>query len=351
MELPLLGTPKPGLGAGDLFGAKLADPKGAKPVELAKSAGVESPPLLPPSGESSHTAIKELFAGLSPSPTAPAATPSPLAAPPMELGAEAAPTEPADSPAQAEAVGGIQAPHAAGEIHGTPGAQGGGTMKSGREQSEIAGWFTRGFLTRQNSTGDGRRVTAAISTSWRTKHSADGEFGDLSALNGSSPIASGAQAGLAADAMEVAAAPVSVAAHITEQAVHFKSSGLNSLQVVLKPDSNTEIHLKFVTRDGQTEAHAHVAMGDLQHLGSNWTQLQDSLAQQGIRLLPLSSDGSFAGGAGAQGDGAARPPLPEVPGTPLVAAKPVSPSSAASTAPEPTVHQLIKRLGLLDSWA
>ena len=225
-------------------------------------------------------------------------------------------------------------------------------MKSGREQSEIAGWFTRGFLTRQNSTGDGRRVPAVVSTAWRTKHPASPEPGEISALTATGPASSGVPNNLSSDAMEVAAAPHRLEAPITEQAIHFKSSGLNSTQVVLKPDPQTEIHLEFITRDGQTEAHARVASGDVQQLGHNWAHLQDSLAQQGIRLLPLSGAESFAAGMGSQGDGAARRELPlPLESVPAVG-KPAAPSlTANAAATDLTVRQLIKRLGLLDSWA
>lgn len=240
-------------------------------------------------------------------------------------------------------------PEAPVEILGTPTAQPESTMKSGREQSEIAGWFTRGFLTRQNSAGDGRRVQAAISTGWRTKHSAGTEPGEITALTATSPLTSGVPQNFSTDAMEVASHPSNLATHITEQAVHFKSSGLDSMQVVLKPDPKTEIHLEFVTRDGQIEAHARVASGDIQQLGHNWTHLQDSLAQQGIRLLPLSGSDSFAGGTGTQGE-TARRELPELPGNLPATAKPSAAPTTGSTA-DLTVRQLIKRLGLLDSWA
>ena len=237
------------------------------------------------------------------------------------------------------------------EIRGTPGAPQESTMKSGREQSEIAGWFGRGFLTRQNSPGDGRRVQAVISTGWRTKHAAGSETDDISALSAGNPALSGTPNELSADAKEVAAAPVPLATHIAEQAIHFKSSGLNSMAVVLKPDPQTEIRLEFATRDGQIEARAHVTGGDLQQLGSNWTQLQDSLAQQGIRLLPLSGGEALAMGTGAQGDGAARRELPQTPENGSPAPQPSSLPITASTASNLTVRQHIKRLGLLDSWA
>ena len=223
-------------------------------------------------------------------------------------------------------------------------------MKSGHEQSEIAGWFTRGFLTRQNSPGDGRRVPAVISTGWRAKHAAGSETDAISALSAANPAVSGTANEFSADAKEVAAS-VPLATHIAEQAVQFKSSGLNSMSVVLKPDVHTEIRLEFATRDGQIEARAHVASGDLQQLGANWTQLQDSLAQQGIRLLPLAGGEALAMGAGAQGNGTARRELPEASDGAAPALKPSALSLTASTASNLTVRQLIKRLGLLDSWA
>jgi hypothetical protein len=270
--------------------------------------------------------------------------------PGWEKVAEPLPPEPAISQPAAEAINAPVPPADSVEIRGTHGAQGESTMKSGHEQSEIAGWFTRGFLTRQNSPGDSRRVSAVISTGWRTKHAAGSETDAVAALSAANPAVSGAANEFSADAKEVAA-PVPLATHIAEQAVQFKSSGLNSMSVVLKPDAHTEIRLEFATRDGQIEARAHVASGDLQQLGSNWTQLQDSLAQQGIRLLPLAGGDALAMGAGSQGNGTARRELPEASDSAVPALKPSALSLTAGTASNLTVRQLIKRLGLLDSWA
>ncbi len=352
IQLPPAGDAGPEFGMGKMPLTQLlarSAPVIPQATANQKVVTAESPSHLRPSAP---TPAKDLPVEATSKPAPAASETKPLTLPPgWEEVSEPAKSEPVAESSVPVASEAQQPPVESVEMRGTPGAQQESTMKSGREQSEIAGWFGRGFLTRQNSPGDGRRVQAVISTGWRTRHGAGSEADDISALSAGNPAVSGTLNELSADAKEVAAAPVPLAAHIAEQAIHFKSSGLNSMAVVLKPDPQTEIRLEFATRDGQTEARAHVTGGDLQQLGSNWTQLQDSLAQQGIRLLPLSGGEALAMGTGAQGEGAARRELPQTPENGSPAPQPSSLPITASTANNLTVRQLIKRLGLLDSWA
>ena len=66
-----------------------------------------------------------------------------------------------------------------------------------------------------------------------------------------------------------------------------KQHSSDSMAVVLRPDAETELFVHLTQRNGQIEATVRCERGDLQHLGALWGQLQESLAQQKIRLAPL----------------------------------------------------------------
>jgi hypothetical protein len=61
----------------------------------------------------------------------------------------------------------------------------------------------------------------------------------------------------------------------------------DSMAVVLRPDDNTELYVHFAQRNGQIEATIRCDRGDAHQLGALWPQLQESLAQQRVRLAPL----------------------------------------------------------------
>lgn len=84
----------------------------------------------------------------------------------------------------------------------------------------------------------------------------------------------------------------------------------DAMAVVLRPDAETELYVHFTQRNGQIEATVRCERGDAQQLGALWSQLQESLGQQKVRLAPLqespsqqqgqsnfgSSNGSSTGG-------------------------------------------------------
>jgi hypothetical protein len=74
---------------------------------------------------------------------------------------------------------------------------------------------------------------------------------------------------------------------LTREIMMVRSTGAESLSVVLKPDARTELHLHVQRRDGQIEAEVCCEQGDVAALGTHWRLLQDSLAEHQVRLLPL----------------------------------------------------------------
>ncbi len=74
---------------------------------------------------------------------------------------------------------------------------------------------------------------------------------------------------------------------IARESALVKKHGSDSLAVVLRPDAETELFVHLSQRDGQIEATVRCERGDVHQLGALWTQLQESLAQQKVRLAPL----------------------------------------------------------------
>jgi hypothetical protein len=90
---------------------------------------------------------------------------------------------------------------------------------------------------------------------------------------------------------------------ISQQVVSFKRVGMLTAEVQVRPDRQTEITLQLNLRAGQVEATARLERGDYDGLRAHWAGLQDSLAQQGVRLGPLQPtaatlDERFSGGGG-----------------------------------------------------
>ena len=97
---------------------------------------------------------------------------------------------------------------------------------------------------------------------------------------------------------------------VLNEAALVRQHGSDSMAVVLRPDADTELFVHFARRNGQIEATVRCERGDAQLLGALWTQLQDSLAQQKVRLAPLQESSShhsnFNQGAGPDAGGPGR---------------------------------------------
>ncbi len=85
------------------------------------------------------------------------------------------------------------------------------------------------------------------------------------------------------------ASPVARIGEVISREVRmFKRGGDDLVEVILTPDTKTQISLKLQWRDGQVEVQARCDMGDHRSLNSEWSQLQASLAAHGVRLSHLS---------------------------------------------------------------
>jgi len=78
----------------------------------------------------------------------------------------------------------------------------------------------------------------------------------------------------------------------------------DAMAVVLRPDADTELFVHFSQRNGQIEATIRCERGDANQLGALWSQLQESLGHQKVRLAPLqespANQSSFNSPSGSQ---------------------------------------------------
>jgi len=94
-----------------------------------------------------------------------------------------------------------------------------------------------------------------------------------------------------------------IQALITNWAVDIRRTKLDTMDVVLRPNAQTELSLRLSLQHGLVEVAAEFKRGDLNSLNAHWEQLQRSLSGQGIRLSALqpASAVEFSGHAGTGG--------------------------------------------------
>lgn len=81
---------------------------------------------------------------------------------------------------------------------------------------------------------------------------------------------------------------------INDAAVRVNKREGAALEVTIKPDAGTELSLHIRFHAGQIEARAVCQRGDHAALQSNWPELQEKLARQGIKLSGLETAGQQA---------------------------------------------------------
>jgi hypothetical protein len=75
---------------------------------------------------------------------------------------------------------------------------------------------------------------------------------------------------------------------ITREVQMFKRGADDLVEVILTPDARTQISLRLRWREGQVEVQARCDLGDHHALNLQWAQLQNSMAQHGVRLSHLT---------------------------------------------------------------
>lgn len=83
---------------------------------------------------------------------------------------------------------------------------------------------------------------------------------------------------------------------VTERIVSFKRVGVDSAEVNLRPDRDTEITLQLRLSNGHVEVAARLERGNFEALRAHWGELQQSLSQQGVRVGALAAAAPVSGG-------------------------------------------------------
>jgi hypothetical protein len=86
---------------------------------------------------------------------------------------------------------------------------------------------------------------------------------------------------------------IEVAEAIRTHVQLLKSGGQEKLEVVLRPDANTELRLHVEKVNGQVLVQARCDRGDIARLESNWSGIQQTLANQGVRVEALQHGGNL----------------------------------------------------------
>lgn len=171
---------------------------------------------------------------------------------------------------------------------GIGGAKSSETMKTVIKKEELAG-ITQQLLpgssatpvaTLTNLPGEARRLVATANSGAEALHAA----GKVSPAPVRSDVSN------TGDSLEVrAASPLPRVSELISREVRmFKRGGDDLVEVVLTPDTKTQISLRLQWREGQVEVQARCDFGDYSSLNNQWSQLQTSLATHGVRLSHLS---------------------------------------------------------------
>lgn len=296
-------TPPAGLAPGDSLSLNAAGNwrdslrSQATPAGASASPATAAENIATPATERAFAAESALLSRAQPLP--PAAAESNLPTAPAETGTPTSPAAP--NPAEMAAKQG-ESPH------GTPAASPAVEVKSWFQRDEFAALTPppagAGAATGLPSRPHRERPATAAATT---------ELSPVSNLSADRTGDAGVPAGIPdLPAVSPADQVAKVTALLQDQVIRFRQTAREAVEVVLKPDSRTELHVQLVQRAGQIEATVRCDRGDAQALGSSWSRLQESLAQQGVRLAPLSESSlAFAGEHSRQGFNPPRQPLPE----------------------------------------
>lgn len=225
------------------------------------------------------------------------------------------------------------------------------TMNKTPKQEEIAG--LSGQILPSAPIG---KVSAMKNLPSEIQRRVTGDVSSLDALNLAARSPGGPARSSSSEVNEVrnadAASPaVRIGEVISREVRMFKRGGDDLVEVVLTPDSKTQISLKLQWRDGQVEVQARCDMGNYQSLNSHWPGLQSALATHGVRLSHLAERvhtgfTEFFNNSGfsqQRDNGQQSTPQPTAPDITLPAVmQPVKPAAAKPVA---------RPNGRLESWA
>lgn len=130
-----------------------------------------------------------------------------------------------------------------------------------------------------------RDIRPSLQSRDRGDASADSIFATpLDARGAAAPVFEADNLVLAPGALQPAAA---VKQEILSKVMEIRSQGSGSMNVVLRPDPNTQLSVQLRNHAGGIQVLVTMERGDATHLKGAWEGLQQSLAQQGVQLSDL----------------------------------------------------------------
>jgi hypothetical protein len=106
---------------------------------------------------------------------------------------------------------------------------------------------------------------------------------------------------LSAERKDYSAAVERLSSLVRREAALVRQYNSDSMAVVLRPDTDTELFVHFSRRHGQIEVTIRCERGETLQLAALWPQLQESLAHHKVRLAPLqepvSNDPNLSSGS------------------------------------------------------
>jgi len=180
-------------------------------------------------------------------------------------------------------------------LAGTAAAKSDHSMEKGLEQNQFAGLAEQklpahsrnALAVEQRPAGDRGLESVREAAFDRTDKSIHSLADGLAGRPGSIAAASGSTGGMEATSGSAVRTAEQLLQNMTREVAQFKRFNAESMAVVLKPDAQTEIFLHLASRNGQIEIQARFERGDFASLNGQWAQLQQTLAQQGVRLSNL----------------------------------------------------------------
>jgi hypothetical protein len=89
-----------------------------------------------------------------------------------------------------------------------------------------------------------------------------------------------------------------IAALMASAVVRLRQTGEDDFEVAIQPDENTEIMLRVTLQGDGAEIHAELRRGDSAAFAARWQELQERLAQQGVKLAALGAGDELSGAPG-----------------------------------------------------
>jgi hypothetical protein len=129
---------------------------------------------------------------------------------------------------------------------------------------------------------------SSLAFSWHDAPSETLTITDLSTQAGTQ-VAPVAEATVDAPMSAASAAPVErLERMISREVLTIRQTGAQTLGVLLKLDSDTQLFLQLTSHNGSVQASVRCERGNFAPEDAQWAQLQQSLARQNVALLPMT---------------------------------------------------------------